>query len=808
MEFLSAPLLWGMAAAGIPVLIHLLGGTTPILHRFPAMRFILRSQKSSSRALKLKHLLVLLLRVLAVIGIALALARPMAAGTGLSAGWILGGALIAGLSGLAFYQREFLTGLIGLLVLAGLWTSYPIETSLAQTTLRGDYVLLIDQSMSMGYLEPEGTRFDAACKQAQQFLDRLAPDARVALILATENAERVQSRLSYRHEIVRRKLLEAKPTGRGLDLTKALAAAREIIQRERSGSPATILFFTDLQAASISRALIKNTAKAQLQQTDGVQLIVIDVASEHAKNSAVLGARLTASTLPAEGKAIVAVKVRPQDREHHCLVELYIDGKKWAQKLIEPKGQDVVDVELEFPTGAAGAHAGRIHLPDSDRLPADQNFYFAYQAGRPASALILERPAQGETKSSGFFLRAALQPGNAEDALGLSGRACVSEPVGALTLGKLSKYRVVILADCGPLSESNWNVVRQWTSEGGGLFVWLGGATDGSFGKFGFQQHAAFNGLLPGTIGAVAALQPPQPIAVTQPEHAVLSHLTPSVSSVLRETQVRQIVKVAHEPRDASSSVILSTVDGSPLLLEKLYGRGRVLLATIDPALEFSDLPRRAEAYVTLILDAVRVLSGEESGVQARLGFPFLLSLPNAPQDGQAFWIKPETQAPELLRVDMTGNMKTNAAPQTTAGPVSVVVPALETPGIHAFNWSPAGAAKPLTKLLAVNAEGAESDLAKASPEMALKAMAPLKARIVKSIQQGTGLSAEGEGGRSREITAALLLILFGLLLAESFFSNRLYRNETESAHPALDLPALERESEPLQPAEKINAAS
>ncbi|HYG75865.1 MAG TPA: VWA domain-containing protein [Planctomycetota bacterium] len=804
MEFLSAPLLWGMAAAGIPVIIHLLGRTRPVPHRFPAMRFILRSQKSSSRALKLKHFLVLLLRILAVVGIAFALARPMTGSSELSAGWIAGGILIAALSGIALYHREFITALMGLLVLAGLWHSYPAETPLAQQALRGDYVLVMDQSMSMGYLEPDGTRFDLARRQAQQFLDRLAPDARVALILATENAERVQSRLSYRHEIVRQKLAEAQPTGRGLDLAQALQAAQEIIKRDRSDAGAAILFFTDLQAAAISRVLMK--APAATGDT-AAKLIVVDVASGNAKNGAALSGRLSASTLPAESKATITAKVRPLDSEHACLVELYVDGKKLAQKLVEPKGQPVVDVELEFPTGVAGSHSGRVHLPDSDRLPLDQDFHFAYSAGRPPTALILERPGQADGKGSGFFLRAALQPSSGEETLGISGLACVVEPAGALTQAKLSKYRVVILADCGPLTESSWSALQQWTSEGGGLFVWLGPRTDGSFSRYGFSQHAAYNGLLPGQIGTPFVLQPPQTIAVTQPEHPVLAHATPGVSSILRETPVRQIVKVTPDARDTTAAVILSTSDSSPLLLEKLYGRGRVLLATVDPTLETSDLPKRGEAFVTLLLDSVRLLSGEENGIRARLGFPFILSIPSAPEDGQVLWRKPGVDKPEILRVDTSVNLKTAA---TQTGPVTVVVPAIDTPGIHSFSWSPPGAARPLSKLLAVNAEAGESELTKASPELALKAMSPLKAQIVKTIGESTVVAGNNGGEQRRELSVALLLILFALLLAESFFSNRLYKNEVESSTPETTV-QVESNLEPAiqhAPAEKTDAAS
>src|SRR5690242_7191956 len=105
MEFLSTPLLWGLAATGVPVLIHLLARSRPIPHRFLALRFILRSQKSSARAMKLKHFLLLLLRIIAIVCLALGLARPLVGGAAASGGWVAIGAIFSVLIALAFYQR-------------------------------------------------------------------------------------------------------------------------------------------------------------------------------------------------------------------------------------------------------------------------------------------------------------------------------------------------------------------------------------------------------------------------------------------------------------------------------------------------------------------------------------------------------------------------------------------------------------------------------------------------------------------------------------------------------------------------------
>src|SRR5258708_6019808 len=108
-------LLFGIFAAAVPVILHLTGRSKPIVHRFPAMRFILRSQRSSSRALRLKHILVLLLRMLAIILVCMAMARPFLSGSVIAASCTFFGVILAAAGIFAFVSREYIAGAIALL---------------------------------------------------------------------------------------------------------------------------------------------------------------------------------------------------------------------------------------------------------------------------------------------------------------------------------------------------------------------------------------------------------------------------------------------------------------------------------------------------------------------------------------------------------------------------------------------------------------------------------------------------------------------------------------------------------------------
>jgi hypothetical protein len=74
-----APLYLALGAAiAVPLLIHLMRRRIGARIDFPAARYLLRAEKEHSRTLRIKNLLLMFLRVLAVLAIAFAAARPLA----------------------------------------------------------------------------------------------------------------------------------------------------------------------------------------------------------------------------------------------------------------------------------------------------------------------------------------------------------------------------------------------------------------------------------------------------------------------------------------------------------------------------------------------------------------------------------------------------------------------------------------------------------------------------------------------------------------------------------------------------------
>ena len=65
-SFLQPLALFGLVAAGLPTLLHLLGRRLPPVVIFPAVRYLTETEREHSRRLRLRNLLLLVLRTLAI----------------------------------------------------------------------------------------------------------------------------------------------------------------------------------------------------------------------------------------------------------------------------------------------------------------------------------------------------------------------------------------------------------------------------------------------------------------------------------------------------------------------------------------------------------------------------------------------------------------------------------------------------------------------------------------------------------------------------------------------------------------------
>ncbi|WP_306518523.1 VWA domain-containing protein [Gemmatimonas sp.] len=205
MAFLAPAFLALAALAGVPLLVHLLRRRVGRVLDFPAVRYLERMEQEHSRDLKLRNRLLLILRLIAVIALALAAARPIARLLG------VGHAPIA-------------------------------------------VAIVMDNSLSTGVVQDGRMLFDSLRADAQRVIDDLTTDDRAWLVTA-------DGRVIGGSPTTLQAGLEAlRPLGGRGDLA---AATRRAVGLARSGAPRTpvVAIVSDGQRSSFRADSVVNAAE-------------------------------------------------------------------------------------------------------------------------------------------------------------------------------------------------------------------------------------------------------------------------------------------------------------------------------------------------------------------------------------------------------------------------------------------------------------------------------------------------------------------------------------------------------------------
>ena len=391
MDFLQPWALFLLAAAGVPLVIHLLSRRRIPEIPFGSLRFLSPSERQSMRRVDLRRLLLLVLRMAAVALLALAFARPVVRG-----------------------------GLAGL---------FPAAAPRS-------VVLLVDRSWSMGAATGGGTVLDAAKERAAEVLDRLEAGDELTVIFFDDRAETVLDAAPFDRGTAMSVVRPAGVSWRTTDLRAAVREARRAFAR--ADLPARELYLvSDFQrgalglegpAAETKRAAAGapkrergeaagDTAGDGGQVTDRaddgfVRAFLLPVRATGTDNTAI--ERIDAPrTVVHRGEAIgIAVHLRGAGNAGAPTpLRVLVDGHRIAERetVVPPDGRRVE--RFVFPAERAGwLRCEARSAPD--RLAADDTRRFAVEVRERLDALLL---ADGDA----LYLEQALAPDGSEGDIAL-----------------------------------------------------------------------------------------------------------------------------------------------------------------------------------------------------------------------------------------------------------------------------------------------------------------------------------------------------------------------------------------------------
>lgn len=640
-----------LAAAAVPIIIHLINLTRFRKVDWAAMEFLLRAYQKTRRKMQVESLIMLLLRIAAVILIALAL-FPM------------------GCERISDWAGDEL-GLSS----GGLNTDAPLHL-----------VLVLDNSASMGYESESQSAFDRAKQYALTVVDSLEPNRdRVTIIrvsdlyvppglggtvLSDEEAARSRRRRiaqlsSMNLEGARREIAATQVAAVDTNVLAAFREAARVAEGTPEGDAVGMVVISDFYRAGWGEvakdgpvnsdfAAAAMAINARLQK-GGTRMIFYDAGHYWPQNVAITDVRVGERIVGAGMEATVYVDIAyltSSTREERKSVRLKyrVDGgteKPFSAPIELAPGDIRQNITLtlspaelalkedEQKTGASRNIEIFTEQPDGLKMDNARNLVVHVVPNIPI-LVVNGSPHPDPEKDETFYLETALgisssriegESGDGETVRITPNRVISMRAEQLAAVDSFLDYRLVVLANVRDLPENVVGKLTEFVEAGFGLLIFDGDQVD--FQKYNSALYQDGKGLLPARLGRPAGSEDPiaehYGLAPGNRDHPVMRLFTETPDNVSIITNPRSVrnwrtLTLPEGPevdplRPASSLIDINAPDGAqPLVVERPYGRGRVVYIGTTAGEKWNDLWRSADGLpLFLYLEIASYLTQNEA---------------------------------------------------------------------------------------------------------------------------------------------------------------------------------------------------
>ena len=318
--FLNSAALFGLFAAAIPLILHLLNRRRRHIVEFSTLRFLKQLEKKEMNRLRLKRLLLLLIRTLIVISIVLSFSRPTIRG------YLPGGELST------------------------------------------NAVILLDNSLSMQILNEEMSLFDESTQAVTEILGTFNKNDRLILLSSVQNERVVSADIKWSSP-ANIDLEDVNISYRSSDLKSALQKSIKLLNNKKSANK-ELFIISDFQGKSVVN-IDNNIDKT----TNDLHVYLLKMTSNEL-NYSISRADVISKVLREGSSVRIGIEVRSNSEENNEVrLELFIEGTRVGQTILNPTSQNAAISNFSVPIKRSGFISGFAELED-DALKADNRRYF------------------------------------------------------------------------------------------------------------------------------------------------------------------------------------------------------------------------------------------------------------------------------------------------------------------------------------------------------------------------------------------------------------------------------------------------
>jgi len=715
----------GAAAVASPILIHLLSRRRFRRIRWAAMDFLLEAQRQSRRRVRLEQMILLALRCLAVLLLALLVARP-------------------------FMRSGPISSLIG-------------------GAARTERILLLDDSFSMGYrLGAHERVFSRGLAAARRIAAVISAEARGdswTLLTTSRPLEPVLALSSLSEENMHRlnlALESLRPSETTARFTDAFKAVADLIRRPSGKAHAALYVISDFQrsdwvASDEDGGAGASPAEMLARMQPGLSLTLVDVGADSPRNVAIVELAAQQPQIAAGVSASFRVGVANYSPEALSPVELSLRvGEHVLPPLVIPRiqpGQVVHEpLEVRFPRDGsdfllvqlAGAAASE------DPLTLDNTRAAAVDIVPAVQVLLVDgEPNNDAYRDEIYLLKTALRP---------AGRAASGNEVTIVEEHELDgvegdRYHVIVLANVARLSPAAEKQLHEYVRRGGGLLVFLGDQVDAD--HYNRQLYREGAGVLPASIGPqvdAPGASAPITFGSWDAAHPVFRAFVNELGAVLRQVRIESFMTLA-ETGGAAILARFSDAASSPALVARRFGEGTCVLVATTADQEWNDWAANF-SFVPLMLELVQYAARP-----AEVVAPAVVNEPIRCAIDLATFKPAATLRPPTYPMEPEIPLSAQVAPGSVP---ALVHPSANRAGVWRFELMRL-TGEPQPRFAAVNPDPAESNPARASRTDLESSLADVKFEYVRDPEQLSGKSIAAR----QELWWPVLVAVLAVLMTE-----------------------------------------
>jgi hypothetical protein len=652
MTFLSASLLFGLAAAAVPVIIHLLHRQRTVPVRWGAMQFLLESQLQFRRRRKVDHWLLLLARMAMLALLAFLLARP--------------------------------------LLTQGRFSPLPGNSG-------ADVAVVVDHSLSAGrhavaeVTAPAGTEsvFQRGVDIVEAVAGKMRPNDTLSVVLAEHRPNTTFTPLPLRSagaKDVRERLRQLKPGLTAASVPDAVQAAREQLARGPNAQK-VVLVVSDAQRNAWRVDDAAAWAGAAGDRASAPKVYCLPIAPEPGARDVIVGDLTVEPSIvgvkrPAQ---ITATLTNTGPGDLPALTATLLVGGKEAgkQSLADLKAGGSRTIRFDHAFADAGSNWVEVRADADDALAADNSAVAAVNVRQRLPVLVIDGQltAAGSFRASQFLV-AAMQP-VADESQAAS--ALVQPKVisaSAADAEKLDDYAAVVVNDVPQLGAKAVDNLSAYARSGHGVWLILGPRSDPAL----FGRQLASAGLFTADFRETKSPSPPPGVELRSPQHPTVALLAAAERNAMTGAATRRWWSLT--PRDGDEQIVLAAAGtGEPLVLERPVGRngGRVVVWATSADGAWNNWPLMPN-FVPLVNETVYHLAGAAAASERRrleAGMPIEWSAGPDPRVASATITRPDGKT-------------VTKQPTVTGGRQRVSYNDTAEPGLYTLRFDPTTVPQPV----------------------------------------------------------------------------------------------------------------